>query len=135
MPTKKESAPLPTASAAPTIVRSAQSQLQLSTDTAQRISDVCSSEHKSVSPRHTDSIVYGDEVISVEDELKYPYTREQQALFLTGAGAGAKGPLFNRNTHPQFFQQSPYNGPRTSESPRFWTQEHAIFYSWILYDC
>jgi hypothetical protein len=89
----------------------------LSIDTTLRIPDVGPSEHKSVSARRTDSIVYGDEVISVEDELKYPYPHE--ALHVFSAGAGAKGPLFNRNTHPKFFQDSPYNGPRMSESPHF----------------
>jgi hypothetical protein len=49
-------------------------------------------------------------------------------------GVGVKGPLFNRNTHPLFFQESPYSKPRTSESPRFRTQEKAIYYSQILYD-
>jgi hypothetical protein len=64
-------------------------------------------------------VIYGDEVISVEDELKYPFPREALPMFKSGAGA--KGPLFNRNTHPKFFRENPYNGPRTSESPRFWT--------------
>ena len=71
-------------------------------------------------------------MISVEDELKYPNPHEQ--LPLVSTGVGVKGPLFNQNTHPLFFQESPYNKPRTSESPRFWTQEQATYYSRILYD-
>ena len=72
---------------------------------------------KSVFAHHSDSVVYADEVISVEDDLKYPYPREHLPFF--SIGVGVKGPLYNRNTHPLFFQESPYNKPRTSESPRF----------------
>jgi hypothetical protein len=50
-----------------------------------------------------------------------PYPCECIHVFPTGAGA--RGPIFNQNTHPKFFQNSPYNGPRTSNSPRFWTNE------------
>jgi hypothetical protein len=103
------------------------SPLRISLNTARRTSDVDPSAAKSASAHHSDSVIYGDEVISVEDELKYPYPCEQLPLF--SIGVGVKGPLFNRNTHPLFFQESPYSKPRTSESPRFWTQEQAIYYS------
>ena len=72
---------------------------------------------KSISARPTDSVVYGDGYLSLEDELKYPYPREELPLF--SSGDGAKGPPFNRNVHPKFFQDSPYDGPRTSKLPRF----------------
>ena len=79
----------------------AASQLKLSIITTPRIPDDGLSEHKYVSARHANSVVYGDEVISIEEELKYPYPHEE--LPLLSAGACAKGPLFNRNTHPKFF--------------------------------
>jgi hypothetical protein len=71
--------------------------------TAQIISYVGSSAVRSASARHTDSVVYGDEVISVEDELKYPYPHEQLLLFSTGVGV--KGPLFNRTYIPNSFEK------------------------------
>ena len=94
--------------------------------------DVGPSERKSVSARRTDSVVYGDEYLSPEEELKYLYPREELPLF--SSGAGAKGPLFNRNVHPKFFQASLYDWPRTSELPHFWTKEQAIYYSRVLYE-
>ena len=63
--------------------------------------DAGPSEHKSISIRRSDSVVYGDEVIFPEEELKYPFPREELPLF--SPGAGAKGPLFNQNAHPKFF--------------------------------
>ena len=76
------------------------------------------SERKSASARHPDSYVYGDDFISPREELKYPNPREERPMFSTRAGA--KGPLFNHNV--QFFRASPYDGPRISESPHFWTK-------------
>ena len=73
---------------------SALAQLQVLIATARRISDDAPMENRSISARHTNSIVYGDKVASVEDELKYPYPREQLPLFKTSASA--KGPLFIR---------------------------------------
>lgn len=70
------------------------------------------SEQKSLSAHHTGSVVYGDEFLSVEEELQYLNPREQLPIFLDGAGA--KGPLFNQNAYLEgfaFFQMSPYNGP------------------------
>lgn len=64
------------------------------------------------SERNPGSVVYGDEFLSVEEELQYPNPREQLPIFLDGAGA--KGPLFNRNDHLErsaFFKMSPNNGP------------------------
>ena len=123
---------VPTAPASPAVVPPAPSPLKLSIDAVTRMADAGPSEHKSVSVRRSDFVVYGDEVISPKEELKYPYPREELPLFSTGAGA--KGPLFNRNVHPKFFQASPYDGPHTSESPRFWTKEQAIYYSRVLYE-
>jgi hypothetical protein len=100
---------------------SAPSPLRISLNTSKRTSDVGPSVVKTVCAHHSDSVFYGDEVISIEDELKYPYPHEQLPLF--SIGVGVKGPLFNRNTHPRFFQESPYSKPSTSESPQFWTQE------------
>ena len=97
------------------------SPLQISLDAAKGNSNVDPSTVKSVSAHHSNSVVYGAEMISVEVELKYPYPHEQLSLFFIGVGV--KGPLYNRNTHPLFFQESTYNKPHTSESPRFWTQE------------
>jgi hypothetical protein len=87
---------------------------------------------RTVSEQEPPSIVYGDEYMTVEEELKLPYPRERIPVF--SAGAGARGPIFNQNTHPQFFQNSPYNGPQTSTSPRFWTNEHAIYYTRVLFE-
>src|SRR3954469_25478796 len=40
------------------------------------------------------------------------------------------GPRFFHCEHkPKFFGRSPYVLPRTSASPRFWTQDQAIFYA------
>lgn len=64
------------------------------------------------SERNSGSMVYGEEFLSVEEELQYPNPREQLPIFLDGAGA--KGPLFNRNDYLEgfsFFQTSPYTGP------------------------
>ena len=88
---------------------SAPSPLRISLDVAKRNSDVDPSAAKSPSPHHSDSVIYGDEVLYVEDELKYTYPRERLPFFSTGVGI--KGPLFNRTTHPVFFQESPYNKP------------------------
>ena len=106
--------------------------LRISLNTMKRTLGVDSSIVKSIPAHHSDFVVYGDEVISVEDELKSPYPHEQ--LLLLSIGVGIKGPLYNRNTHPLFFQETPYNKPCTSESPQFWTQEWAIFYSRVIYD-
>ena len=97
------------------------SPLRISLSTAQITSNVGPSAAKLASAHHSNSFIYGDEVISVEDELKYPSPREQLPLF--AITVGVKGPLYNRSTHPLFFQEIPYNKPRTSGSPRFWTQE------------
>nr|XP_040251802.1 translation initiation factor IF-2-like [Aegilops tauschii subsp. strangulata] len=66
VPTEKESAQFPTASAAPTIVPPAPSPLKLSIDTTIRMQDVGPSEQKSISAHCTGSVVYDDEVLSVE---------------------------------------------------------------------
>ena len=91
------------------------SPLRISLFTSQRPSYVDPSAAKSPSPHHSDSVIYGDEVLYVEDELKYPYPREPLQLF--SIDAGVKGPPFTRNTHLVFFRESPYSKPRTSESP------------------
>ena len=132
MPKVDEPAPVPSAPAAPSVVPHTHSPLKLSIDTVTRIPDIGPSERKSISARLSDSVVYGDEYLSPEEELKYPYPREELPLFSTGAGA--KGPLFNRNAHPKFFQASRYDGLRTSELPHFWTKEQAIYYSRVLYE-
>ena len=74
---------------------SAPSPLRISLDVAKRNSDVDPSAAKSVSAHHSDSVIYGDEVISVEDELKYPHPREQLSLF--SIGVSVKGLLFNQH--------------------------------------
>lgn len=135
-PPVQASAPVPPvdgpASAAPPVVTPAPSPLKLTIDTATKNLDAGPSERKSISGGHADSVVYGDEFLSPEEVLKYPNPREELPLF--SSKAGAKGPLFNRNAHPKFFQDSPYDGPRTLESPRFWTKEQAIYYSRVLYE-
>ena len=78
------------------------------------MSDIGPSEHKPFSTHRTYSVVYGDEVLSLEDELKYPYPREELPLF--SMGKDAKGPIFNRNAHPKFFQDSPYDYPKNMPS-------------------
>ena len=85
------------------------SPVRISIVTARRPSDINPFAANSPSAHHSDSVIYGDEVLYVEDELKYPYPRERPPLFSTGVGI--KGPLFNRNTHPLFFRESPYNKP------------------------
>ena len=91
------------------------SPLRISLVTARRPSDVDPSSAKSPSAHHLYSIIYGNEVLSVEDKLKCPYPRERLPLFSNGVGI--KGPLFNRNTHPLFFRESPYRKPGISDSP------------------
>ena len=91
--------------------------------------------HPPPSERNTGSVVYSDEVLSIEEELQYPNQRGKMPIF--SDGAGAKGPLINQNEYPDrysFFKMSPYDGPRTSESGSFWTREQAIYYSRVLYD-
>ena len=64
---------------------SAPSPLRISLDTMKRNMDVDPSIVKPISAHHSDSVVYSDEVISIEDELKYPYPpypHEQLPLFL-----------------------------------------------------
>ena len=80
------------------------SPLRISLDTARGTSDVDPSAAKLASAHHSDSVIYGDEVISVEDELKYPYLCEQLPPF--SIGVGVKGPLFNQNTHPNSNQNT-----------------------------
>ena len=49
---------------------------------------------------------------------------------------GPNGPAFNEQFHHSklaFFGTSPYDGERTSMSPRFWTKEQAVYYARILY--
>ena len=123
---------VPTDSIAPAIVPPASSPLKLSINTATRMPYVGPANRKYVFAIRTDSVVYGNEFLSPEDKLTYPYPREELRLFL--AGARAKGHLFNQNTHPTFFQANPYDGSRTSEFPHFWTKEHAIYYSRVLYE-
>ena len=74
------------------------SPLSISLNTMKKTLDVGPSAVKSVSAHHSDTVIYCNEVISIEDGLKYPYPHEQ--LPLCSIGVGVKGPLFNRNTHP-----------------------------------
>jgi hypothetical protein len=49
---------------------------------------------------------------------------------------GPNGPAFNEQFHHSklaFFGTSPYDGERTSLSPRFCTKEQAVYYARILY--
>lgn len=84
--------------------------------------------------RNVDSPIYEEVSMSVEEEMALLKPRECLPIF--SEGEGAKGPLFNKETHRAklaFFGSSPYERECTSPSPRFWTQEQAIFYSRILY--
>jgi hypothetical protein len=68
-----------------------------------------------------------------EEELR---KNPQESFPLFSAEYGPNGPAFNEQLHSSklaFFGVSPYEGERTSLSPRFWTEEQAIYYARILF--
>ena len=77
--------PVPDKASVPDKV-SAPSPLRISLNTTKKTSDVGPSIVKLVFAHHLDSVIYGDEVISIEDDLKYPYHRKQLPLFSIGIG-------------------------------------------------
>ena len=70
--------------------------------------------------------------ISDEGDLKNP----EETFSLFPAGYGPNGHGFNEQLHLSklvFFGTSPYEGERTSLSPRFWIEEQAMYYARILF--
>ena len=69
--------------------------------------------------------------ISDEETPKNP----QESFPLFPAEYGPNGTAFNQELHLSkldFFETSPYEGERTSLSPRFWTEEQVVYYARIL---
>ena len=71
--------------------------------------------------------------MSEEEQLRNPL----ETFPLFPVEDGLNGPAFNEQFHLlklAFFGTSPYDGERTSLSPRFWTKEQSVYYARILYE-